>query len=321
MRDHMPTKLPAETGLQTTGPTPLERYSATASNSARVVINNYSTSFSLACRMLDPQSRTHIANVYALVRLVDEVVDGVACEAGLSPEATGQVLDSLEAETETALQAGYSTNMVVHAFASTARCCGIDATLTRPFFASMRNDLSVSTHDGSSLEKYIYGSAEVVGLMCLRVFRSAPHAPTGGEDQAAEAARRLGAAFQKVNFLRDLASDTSELGRCYFPGLSPETFTNGHKDLLVKEIKADLEAAAQGLVFLPPRAQLAVSLAHGLFSELNQQLSQASAAELLARRVSVAPWRKAAIVLRVVGAHLAKKLCRRPGIHEPEGHR
>ncbi len=310
-----------ETGEVRAGPTPLERYSTTASSSARVVINCYSTSFSLACRMLDQNSRTHIANVYALVRLVDEVVDGVAREAGLSTKATRQALDSLEAETETALQTGYSTNMVVHAFATTARSCGIDAALTRPFFASMRNDLIVSTHNATSLDNYIFGSAEVVGLMCLRVFRAAPNAPTGNEDQAAAAARRLGAAFQKINFLRDLASDTSELGRCYFPGLVPGAFTNDHKDLLVADIAADLDAAAHGLVFLPPRAQLAVSLAHALFSELNQQLSQAGAAQLLAQRVSVAPWRKAAILLQVVGVHMTKTLFRRPMTHEPEGPR
>lgn len=321
MRQHMPTKLPTETDLRVTEPTPLERYTATASSSARVVINNYSTSFSLACRMLERQSRTHIANVYALVRLVDEVVDGVAREAGLSTEATRQALDNLEAQTETALQTGYSTNLIVHAFATTARSCGIDTNLTRPFFASMRNDLNISNHDETSLDKYIFGSAEVVGLMCLSVFRAAPQASTGNDDAAAAAARRLGAAFQKVNFLRDLASDTNELGRSYFPGLLPNAFANNHKDMLVKEIKADLDAAAQGLVFLPPRAQLAVSLAHALFTELNERLKRSSTADLLNQRISVTPARKAVIVLRVVGAHLVKRICQRPSSHQMENRR
>jgi phytoene synthase len=278
-------------------PTPLERYSAAASSSARVVINKYSTSFSLACRMLDKQSQTHIANVYALVRLADEVVDGVAREAGLSDEATAHALDMLEAETEAALQSGYSTNMIVHAFACTAGRSNIGTELTRPFFASMRKDLIVARHDEVSLDQYIFGSAEVVGLMCLRIFRSAPGAPNGHDAEVESAARRLGAAFQKVNFLRDLAEDTSELGRCYFPGLEPSGFSDDHKNELVREIRADLDAAASGIAYLPPRAALAVSLAHGLFSELNSQLERTSATVLLRHRVSVSSGRKAAIVL------------------------
>ena len=293
-------------GPAASGPTPLERYSATASSSARVVINQYSTSFSLACRMLDRQSQTHIANVYALVRLVDEVVDGVAREAGLSDGATAQALDGLEAETEAALQSGYSTNMIVHAFAGTARRCGIDTALTRPFFTSMRKDLSVLNHDAASLDQYIHGSAEVVGLMCLRIFRSAPDAPAGHDVEVETAARRLGAAFQKVNFLRDLAFDTSDLGRCYFPGLDPSGFSDGHKNSLVQEIHGDLNAAARGIDFLPRRAALAVALAHGLFSELNTQLERTSAADLLIHRVSVPQWRKAAIALKAILAFSAK---------------
>ncbi len=310
MDEHILARSFPALGARTLSPTPLERYSATASSSARVVIRKYSTSFSLACRMLDRESRTHIANVYALVRLADEVVDGVAREAGLSTEATVQALDSLEAETESALQHGYSTNMIVHAFALTGRRCGIDTELTRPFFASMRNDLSVSIHDETSLDHYIYGSAEVVGLMCLRIFRSVPDAPAGHDEEIETAARRLGAAFQKVNFLRDLAVDTGELGRCYFPGLDPAAFSDLHKNQLVEEIRGDLNAAMLGIPFLPPRAALAVSLAHGLFSELNTTLERTNAAELMVHRVSVSSWHKAVIAMRTLFAHCLKRLRR-----------
>lgn len=290
--------------------TPLERYSATASSSARVVINKYSTSFSLACRMLDRQSQTHIANVYALVRLADEVVDGVAREAGLSHDATAQALDRLEIETEAALQSGYSTNMIVHAFAWTARRRNIGTALTRPFFASMRNDLSVASHDDASLDQYIFGSAEVVGLMCLRIFRSMPGAPRGHDAEVETAARRLGAAFQKVNFLRDFAVDSGDLGRCYFPGLDPSGFSDEHKNELVREIRDDLDAAALGIAYLPPRAALAVSLAHGLFSELNTQLERTSAADLLRQRVSVSSGRKAKLALQALRSNSFKLLWR-----------
>ena len=279
-------------------PTALERYTAAAERSSRVVITRYSTSFSLACRMLDRATRLHISNIYALVRLADEVVDGVPSEAGLGPEAVAQALQRLEQETEAALDTGYSTNLIVHAFACTARSQGIDTSLTRPFFASMRSDLSVDTHDAATLEDYIYGSAEVVGLMCLEVFRRMPHAPSGHDCDLDAAARHLGAAFQKVNFLRDLAQDTSELGRSYFPGLDPKAFSDRHKDQLVAEIRADLEAAAIGIRHLAPRAAHAVGTAHGLFEALADELDNTPASELLRRRISVPNRRKALIALR-----------------------
>lgn len=278
--------------------TALERYTTAASSSARVIIAHYSTSFSLACKMLDKDSRVHISNIYALVRLADEVVDGVASQAGLEPRAVAQALARLEAETEAALQTGYSTNLIVHAFAHTARLIDLGPELTRPFFASMRADLSISTHDATTLDAYIYGSAEVVGLMCLRVFRTMPHAPTGHDEELEIAARRLGAAFQKVNFLRDLAADTTELGRSYFPGLDPSDFSDAHKNALIAEIRADLHAAQSGIGYLAPRAGQAVSMAHGLFSALTQELERTSAADLMRQRISVPTRRKALIALR-----------------------
>ncbi len=294
----------ASSGTKPGSITALQRYSAAASSSARVIIEQYSTSFALACRILDRESRIHISNIYALVRLADEVVDGVAFEAGLDAPAIASALNRLEEETEAAILTGYSTNLIVHAFACTARSQGIDTSLTRPFFASMRSDLNVATHDAATLEGYIYGSAEVVGLMCLRVFRSSPNAPRGHDEEIEASARRLGAAFQKVNFLRDLAADTNELGRSYFPGLDPAAFSDAHKNALVAEINDDLDAAARGIKYLPPRAAQAVSMAHGLFSELNQQLQRTSAAELMARRISVPTRRKAIIALRsTLGRH------------------
>lgn len=278
--------------------TALERYTEAASSSAGVVIRRYSTSFSLACRMLDHASRRHISNIYALVRLADEVVDGVAREAGLDPHAVAEALARLEAETEAALRTGYSTNLIVHAFACTARDQGIGPALTRPFFASMRADLSVATHDAETLEQYIYGSAEVVGLMCLRVFRSMPQAPTGHAAELEKAARHLGSAFQKVNFLRDLAEDTGQLGRSYFPGLDPAAFTDAHKDALVADIRADLAAAELGIAHLAPRAARAVRMAHGLFGALVNELDRTDAEQLAHRRVSVPARRKALVALR-----------------------
>ena len=284
-------------------PTALQTYSRTAARSARLVLGEYSTSFSLACRMLDAASAAHIANIYALVRLADEVVDGVASQAGLNQQAVGDCLDELQAQTALALQRGYSTNLVVHAFALTARDTAITEKLTDPFFASMRADLSVHRHSEQSLREYIYGSAEVVGLMCLQVFRTMPGAPaeTPAQAQLVErAARSLGAAFQKVNFLRDLATDSRQLERVYFPGTDPEHFTEEHKRELVADIEQDLAHARAGLPYLAPAAARAVRMAHDLFARLNHQLDKAPAEQLLTARISVSAPRKALIAARVL---------------------
>ncbi|WP_404290760.1 phytoene/squalene synthase family protein [Glutamicibacter arilaitensis] len=280
--------------------TDLERYGDTAQRSARVVIGSYSTSFSLACKMLDRATSRHIANIYALVRLADEVVDGVAREAGLDAGQVAAALDALEAETEQGMQSGYSTNLLVHAFSATARSTGIGTELTRPFFSSMRADLLRSEHDASSLEEYIYGSAEVVGLMCLQVFRAMPGSQQSHSPQAAAAARSLGSAFQKVNFLRDLAADSEQLGRNYFPGKAAQGFSEAQKSALVAEIQADLAVAESGIALLPPGAARAVRMAHDLFAELNRQLARTAASELLTRRISVSTPRKALIAVKTV---------------------
>lgn len=276
---------------------PLPRYSDAASRSAGVVISRYSTSFGLACRLLGP-ARHDIENIYALVRVADEVVDGAAAAAGLDAHAVAAQLNRLEQELECALAVGYSTNLVVHAFALTARRHSISTDLTRPFFASMRADLTVSRHDDASLEDYIYGSAEVVGLMCLRVFRSMPGAVPGHDGELEAAARSLGSAFQKVNFLRDLAADQDELGRQYLQSAQP-VFDDAAKDALVKQIRTELDAAAAGLPFLAPPARRAVSLAHGLFSALVDRLDAVPAGHLLRRRVRVSGAGKAAVLLRI----------------------
>jgi 15-cis-phytoene synthase len=278
---------------------PLSHYSQTASRSAGVVIGSYSTSFGLACFLLGSRERRDIENIYALVRVADEVVDGAARAAGLDPKAVCAQLDGLESETEQALASGYSTNMVVHAFADTARRSGLDASLTRPFFASMRADLNVSTHSPDTLEEYIYGSAEVVGLMCLKVFTSMKGAAPGHTEELVRSARSLGAAFQKVNFLRDLGADTAELGRSYFPGLDPQAFEERHKAALLAEIRHDLAVAKDGMEYLAPPAQRAVRLAHDLFLALAAKIDRVPAAELARKRVRVSGIHKAYIAARV----------------------
>jgi phytoene/squalene synthetase len=266
---------------------PLERYNAAALQTSAEVIRCYSTSFGLASRLLDRRTRSRIEAVYALVRVADEIVDGAAAAAGFGPQAVGTLLDSLEQETETALRTGYSANLVVHAFAITARETGIDESLTRPFFASMRADITQREHTPESFSLYVYGSAEVIGLMCVRAFLADAPVEEGREEVLADGARHLGAAFQKINFLRDLAEDFSTLGRSYFPGIRPGRFSEDDKHRLLDDIDEDLRISLASLPGLPPGPRRAVSLAQALFTELAARLRRTPADELLKARVRV----------------------------------
>lgn len=272
--------------------TSLSTYNHAAQVAAATVIAAYSTSFGLAARMLGARPRPHIRTIYALVRVADEIVDGAAAEAGLSPETVRRVLDELEAETLIALTRGFSTNIAVHAFARTARECGIGPDLIRPFFASMRTDLDVTDHDEASHEAYVYGSAEVVGLMCLQVFVNAgTPAPTAADPALVTGARRLGAAFQDINFLRDHAVDAGVLGRDYL-GMSGRDVTRAE---VLDRIDADLAAAAAVIDDLPADCRRAVSTAHDLFADLAQRLRSAPDPDV---RVRVPGVKKAVIAAR-----------------------
>lgn len=266
---------------------PRTLYDRVAEETAGGVIRRYSTSFGLASRLLGAQVRQHVENIYALVRIADEIVDGSATAAGLAPEAVARVLDGLERDTEQAMLEGYSANFVVHAFALTARETGFGSELTRPFFASMRADLSATEYTSESFDAYVYGSAEVVGLMCLKAFLAA--SPVSAEDAATlvTGARRLGAAFQKVNFLRDLAADFDGLGRSYFPGVSVATFTEAQKHRLLDDIDDDLAVSAAVIPMLPNSSRRAVALAQGLFAELSVRLRATAADQLVHRRIRV----------------------------------
>lgn len=268
-------------------------YDAVASRSAAVVIRAYSTSFGWASRLLGRAEREHVGNIYALVRVADEIVDDP--QQSWSPEDRGRMLAALEADTAQALASGRSANLVVHAFACTARRYGVGTDLVTPFFASMRADLTIREHDAASFAEYVHGSAEVVGLMCLKVFVDGDPA---AYDRLAPGAARLGAAFQKVNFLRDLRQDHQTLGRTYFPGLDPADFTDSQRDALLDDIDADLAAAREALAHLPAGSRRAVWLAHALFAELSRRLRATPAAEIRERRVRVPDVVKARIVAR-----------------------
>jgi len=277
-------------------------YDSVAEQTASVVIRRYSTSFGLASRLLGPGVRQHVENIYALVRVADEIVDGSGADAGLSVLETGQALNALESETELAMEIGFSANLVVHAFALTARETGFGSELTRPFFDSMRADLTETVHDQDSFDRYVYGSAEVVGLMCLQAFIQGERVDDAA--QLERGARALGAAFQKVNFLRDLAADFETLGRSYFPGVNVESFDEPTKTRLLDDIDADLRVSAAVLPMLPTSSRRAVALAQSLFAELSRRLRATPAEQLRTTRVRVPNPVKARLALGAASGRL-----------------
>lgn len=289
-------------------PTGLDLYLKAAESSASVVIRNYSTSFGLASKLLAQPIRQHVENIYALVRVADEIVDGAAEEARTAggTVAPAKSLDELEAETYRALTEQFSTNLVVHAFAHTANVTGFGRDLIEPFFASMRMDLTEVEHDQGSFERYVYGSAEVVGLMCLQAFLVGKTYTEADKARMVAGARALGAAFQKVNFLRDLSADSDKLGRSYFPGIVPEELTEKQKRELVADIENDLKVSALAMPLLPREARRAVAAAHLLFAELNVRIGNTPAAKVITSRISVPNTRKALILLKALIGVLPK---------------
>ncbi len=272
------------------------RYDAVAERSAAVVIRRYSGSFGSASLLLAQPVRRRIRNVYALVRIADEVVDHP--DRGLGTAARSAMLADLQSDLQRAMSCGHSPNLVVHAFARTAVRCGIGPDLVDPFFASMRMDLERTVHDAASFARYVHGSAEVVGLMCLKVFLADVADPAAGEPPVdlEEGARRLGAAFQKLNFLRDLGEDHDVLGRSYFPDLDVAAFCDDDRDRWLDDIEADLAAAQETIPHLPAGSRRAVQAAHATFSDLGRRLRQTPAEQIRAGRVRVPTIVKARIV-------------------------
>jgi len=285
-----------------TQPSSIELYTLAAERSSNAVIASYSTSFGVATKLLAPEIRQHVRNIYALVRVADEIVDGAAAEArvqggNVEPSVA---LDQLEAEIYKTLRSKFSTNLVVHAFAKTANETGFARGIIEPFFASMRMDLWPRKHTPESFEKYVYGSAEVVGLMCLHAFIKESDFSPEDYKQIVKSARALGAAFQKVNFLRDLSADFEKLGRSYFPDVNPASFNEAQKAGLLADIRADLKTSSQALRFLPVGSQKAVSAAQMLFTELAKRIQRTPAEQLLQARISVPNSTKLFIVLKAL---------------------
>jgi phytoene/squalene synthetase len=279
----------------------LARYTDAAIRASREVIAAYSTSFGWATKLLKQPIRSQVQNIYGLVRVADEIVDGAAAGAlgDNRLEATSQ-LDKLEQETYKAMQLGFSTNLIVHAFAVTARETGIDRKHIEAFYHSMRMDLNKTRYDHKSFSTYVYGSAEVIGLMCLDTFIHDKDINNQDRATLRLGAQALGAAFQKVNFLRDLAADFEQLGRSYFPLVNVNNFNEETKVALVTDIQNDLAVSAKSIKLIPKSARKAVVAAQLLFTELNDKISETPAEELIRTRIRVSNPRKLVIILKAL---------------------
>ncbi len=265
-------------------------YTVTAFETSKRLTENYSTSFSSASKLFSAPLRPHIYNIYGLVRIADEIVDTY------KQKPSNALLNDLEKEVYEAIERGYSTNLIVHAFAVTAAAYGIGPELIKPFFDSMRIDAPGSTYKTKDYQRYIHGSAEVVGLMCLRVFCQGDKKEYAKLKKGAQA---LGSAFQKVNFLRDIRADHLELGRYYFPIGSYDDFDDDVKNSIITDITEDFLIAKEAIDQLPPSAKAAVKVAYHYYLELLDMLRRASAAQIKQSRLSVPSSRKIKILAQV----------------------
>lgn len=258
-------------------------YDQTCNQISEGITKNYSTSFSSGIKAFAPYYRGPIYAIYGFVRFADEIVDTF--------HNHDQELLMLEfrAETQKAIARGISLNPVLHAFQAVVREYNIDMDLINAFLDSMVMDLDYQNHVQESYEKYIYGSAEVVGLMCLKVWCEGDIelytrlTPEG---------RALGAAFQKVNFLRDIKDDYDNRGRNYFPGVDFNNFTVADKERIETEIKADFDKALKGIKKLPKGVRLGVYLAYKYFYKLFLKIQKSNAATLKEKRIRVNDGRK-----------------------------
>ena len=263
---------------------------------SKVITEAYSTSFTLGIKTLDKKFHMPIYAIYGFVRCADEIVDT------FHDYDKAKLLREFKKQTFEAIENGISLNPVLHAFQCVVKEYDIDKAYIEAFLKSMEMDLEDHSYDRSLYEEYIYGSAEVVGLMCLKVFCE------GDKEKFArleKPARSLGAAFQKVNFLRDMRSDYDERGRVYFPKVDYKSFNNASKAEIEADILKDFKDAYIGIMALPKSARMGVYLAYVYYLKLFRKIQNLPATHILKERVRVPDNTKLALLL---GSYLKYRL-------------
>ncbi|MCB9285205.1 MAG: phytoene/squalene synthase family protein [Lewinellaceae bacterium] len=261
----------------------MDLYNQVCQECSQHITKRYSTSFSMGIRLFDKRYREPIYAIYGFVRFADEIVDT------FHGFEKADLLQRFRKETYRALEDKISLNPVLQAFQQTVNKYNIERALIDAFMDSMEMDLHFHTYEDSLYKQYIYGSAEVVGLMCLRVFCEGDEAMY---QRLKAPACSLGAAFQKINFLRDMKSDFDERGRVYFPGVDFERFTEEDKAQIEADIKQDFDDALAGIILLPKGVRLGVYLAYVYYVNLFKKIRGSSAAHVVQKRIRVADSRK-----------------------------
>ena len=265
----------------------LSLYNQTCLECSSLITRRYSTSFSMGIRVFDKKYRAPIYAIYGFVRFADEIVDT------FHDFPKKELLDKFRNDTYEAIELGISLNPVLHSFQNVVNKYNIERDLIDAFLDSMEMDLNLNAYEDNLYQKYIYGSAEVVGLMCLRVF-------VNGEDQLYHhlypSARSLGSAFQKINFLRDIKSDFDERGRVYFPGVDFRSFNLRDKLQIESDIKKDFDDALIGITQLPQGVRFGVYLAYKYYTKLFQKIKSASPSKVKEERIRVNDSRKVVLL-------------------------
>ena len=256
---------------------------------SKFTTHKYSTSFGSAIRLLHKDLRAPIYNIYGFVRFADEIVDT------FHEFNKEQLLSEFKNETYKAIERNISLNPILNSFQATVNQYEIDLKLVDAFFKSMEYDLLKKTYDTDVYRDYIYGSAEVVGLMCLNIFCEKDYSKY---KQLMPYAQSLGAAFQKVNFLRDVKSDYQQLERTYFPEVDFRNFTANCKKNIEAEIMADFAKAYEGIIQLPLKARFGVYVAYKYYLSLFKKIKRTEAEKILERRIRIPGYSKALILMR-----------------------
>ena len=267
----------------------IQLFHTTSENCSRIVTENYSTSFSSAIKMLHKDLRAPICNIYGFVRFADEIVDT------FHEHDKAFLLGQFKKETYDAIERGISLNPILNSFQLTVKEYNIDHSLIDAFFRSMEMDLERNSYDPAAYKEYIYGSAEVVGLMCLYIFCEGKQPLY---EKLKVSASALGAAFQKVNFLRDFKADHNDLSRVYFPGCDFTNFTPADKKKIEEDILHDFQEAYGGIVKLPLKARFGVYVAYKYYFSLFKKIRKMEPASVLEKRIRIPNYYKAMIIFR-----------------------
>ncbi len=257
---------------------------------SRKVTNSYSTSFSSAVNMLAPSIRPAIHSIYGFVRFADEIVDT------FHKWNKSFLLEKFEKDFYLALEMGISLNPILHSFQETVKQYNIDLDLVDAFLHSMKMDLTKKDYNtAEEYKQYIYGSADVVGLMCLKVFVNGDERKY---DELKDSAMALGSAFQKVNFLRDLKSDIELLNRSYFPNVDLRNLDPGTKEEIIAEIEEDFRKAYAGIIKLPATSKFGVYTAYIYYSRLLKKLKNTPSREIMSTRIRVPNYAKMGLLMK-----------------------